>query len=380
MIKNFFAKHKSIIALFLSVKIGLIALIFLTYPLLRFSSYDYQLNGYRFTAENGMVEKHMAAWDGQWYLHIAEQGYRNFPTAEIQAKSYAFFPMYPLLIRIVSFFTLGNTILAALLIAFGSSFVYVIILYKLIMLEYAERIAKYAVLYFLITPSAIFFTAAYAEALFFMLVLAAWYCARTGRWRAGALFAYCAALTRPQGAFLVLPLAIEYALNARKSIYSLLGAPLGLLTYYTFLYFETGNFFTHTIINQKFWGRTGSDFFEIASIVIDRVSNFASLPFNSFHYSQLDTAILVSSLALIVPMIARLRLSYALWAFILIALPLSTGITTSITRYISLSFPHYLFLSLLGARYRALHWIFVIVFSVIGAVLAVRFVHWYWAG
>ena len=390
MIRNFLIKYKRIIVLFFASKIILIALLVSTYPLLPFSLYDYQVNGYQFFQNPGLLEKNIAAYDGQWYLHIATHGYRNFSDPNLEAASYAFFPLYPLLTKLVSIITGGNMALGALFITFVCSFGSTILLYKLIRLEYSELLARYTTIYFLVTPSIIFFTATYTEALFFMLTAGAWYLVRTNRWWWSAPLAYLAALTRPQGVFLFIPFVVEYVFSVGKSAeplkkkilkgVSLLGAPLGLLTYYTFLYFETGNFFTHLITNQERWGRKVPDFFQIVQFVIDRVLHVASFPFHDFHYSQLDTIFLASALALIIPMAIRLRPSYTIWALILVTLPLITGTTTSMTRYISLSFPHYLFLALIGVRYRVFHFVICIISSGLGLVLAIRFVHWYWAG
>ena len=61
-----------------------------------------------------------AQWDGQWYLHIAEQGYpRRLPTDAsglVQQNAWAFYPLFPFLSRVLmdlthlDFYWVGSTL------------------------------------------------------------------------------------------------------------------------------------------------------------------------------------------------------------------------------------------------------------------------------
>jgi Gpi18-like mannosyltransferase len=61
-----------------------------------------------------------AQWDGQWYLHIAEQGYpRRLPTDEtglVQQNAWAFYPLFPFVSRVLmdlthlDFYVVGSTV------------------------------------------------------------------------------------------------------------------------------------------------------------------------------------------------------------------------------------------------------------------------------
>jgi Mannosyltransferase (PIG-V) len=147
------------------------------------------------------------AWerfDGLWFLRIADGGYANAD------GSAAFFPLYPILIRGVSFL-IGNHPFAAALIVSNACFAAsLVVLYALTLRETSsDDIARRTVLYLAIFPTAFFFLAPYSESLFLLLVLLMFWFIRDDRWGPGAAAAGLAALTRNLGVVLVIPMAVE---------------------------------------------------------------------------------------------------------------------------------------------------------------------------
>jgi len=139
-------------------------------------------------------------FDTNWYLEIARDGY-------VDAGSKVYFPLYPLLIRLVSALV-GNAMLAALLVSNVALIGALVLLYRLSEALFGATSARRAVAYWLVFPTAFFLFAAYTESLFLFLALAAFDCARRDKWILAALFGALAALTRLQGVLLVVPLAI----------------------------------------------------------------------------------------------------------------------------------------------------------------------------
>ena len=129
-------------------------------------------------------------WDAEHYLRIAGQGY--FGTEP------AFFPLYPLLIRIVSGFT-GSLLVAGLIVSNTASFLSLLYLYKLVEHEYNRHVAQRATFFVSIFPTAIFFSAVYSESLFLFLTVASFYYVRERRWLMAGVFGFFAALTRSEG-------------------------------------------------------------------------------------------------------------------------------------------------------------------------------------
>ncbi len=183
-------------------------------------------------------------WDALWYQHIVEQGYRAAD------GSTAFFPLYPLLSKVVSLPIGGNVVLAELIVSSAAFVVALWLLFRLTRLERdrsAERrdlrrrgaavqpagpigAATLTVLAMALFPTAFFLLAPFTESVFLMLAVASFYFARTGRpWLAGGA-GFLASLSRTQGVFLAVPIAYEEWRRRRRGSVGLpLGAFAGLL-------------------------------------------------------------------------------------------------------------------------------------------------------
>ncbi len=131
--------------------------------------------------------------DALWFLRIATSGYRATD------GSAAFFPLYPLAVRVVSSIVGGRPLLAATLVSNGAFFGSLVILYDLTVFEFDEAIARRTLVYLAIFPTAFFFLAPYSESLFLLLSLIAFRQARRDRWATAAVAGMLAALTRSIG-------------------------------------------------------------------------------------------------------------------------------------------------------------------------------------
>src|SRR3989338_3679220 len=120
-------------------------------------------------------------FDGVHYLGIAKDGYAYQFTQ-------AFFPFYPILIKLVSFLTFGNLLVAALLISNVAFLFGLIIFYKLVNKYYGERIALWSCLFLLSFPTSFYFGAVYTEGLFFLMIIAAFYLVEINKiWQASVI-------------------------------------------------------------------------------------------------------------------------------------------------------------------------------------------------
>ena len=145
-------------------------------------------------------------WDTRWYLDIARRGYSAEPIPETGEANYAFFPLYPLLVRALAVF-LGDVYLAGLIVSNASLLVAGILLYRLTAFEDDEVTARRAVKYLFLLPTAFVFSGVLSESLFVAVSVGAFYATRRNRWWLAGLLGGCAALSRPQGVLLILPLA-----------------------------------------------------------------------------------------------------------------------------------------------------------------------------
>jgi hypothetical protein len=144
----------------------------------------------------------LAIWqrfDANWYLSIAENGYGG-----IEGDDH-FPPLFPILIRLLKPL-FGSVFLAGLFITHATT-LYVIKLLFDTFLEWGGTFsAKRAIAFMLIFPTSFFLFSVYSESLFLMMALLSMLSMRTRSWGWAGFWAFCAVLTRLQGAALLLPM------------------------------------------------------------------------------------------------------------------------------------------------------------------------------
>lgn len=308
-----------------------------------------------------------ANWDGGHYLGIAKFGYS-------QKFQYAFFPLYPLAIRLLGQIT-QNYLLAAILISSGATFLGLNILYKLVSLDFDKKIAEKTIIIFLIFPTSFFLFTVYSEGLFFFLAVLTFYLMRQKKlfWAvvAGAL----ASVTRPIGLAVVAGLFIDVitreGLN-RKNWY-ILFTPAGFIIYSIFLYKQVGDPF-YFITAEYHWQRIlsipGMSFWETLQNISK--GGFSNLNFNVFLnliFSVLGVGAVIRSFRFLLP-------SYAAYSLIAVAVPLFTTTLSSMPRFLLIVFPIFILAALIKNRY--LYLFFQIISIMLLAVFAVLFITGYW--
>jgi hypothetical protein len=147
-----------------------------------------------------------ARWDSVWYLSVAHHGYGSDPATP------AFFPLYPLVLRI-----LGSDIVVGIAVSLVCFAVASLLLHRLTELELGSAAAGPAVMALALFPGSLYFSMVYSEALFLALSVGAVYAARTRRWAwAGALGALAAG-TRSAGVLLLVPLVALWWAHSRRA-------------------------------------------------------------------------------------------------------------------------------------------------------------------
>jgi Mannosyltransferase (PIG-V) len=141
-----------------------------------------------------------ARWDSVWFLTIADSGYDGADRA-------AFFPLYPLLVRVGGTLC-GSPLVAAIAISCAAFVVALAVLHRLAVIEVGPEGARWAVLSLALFPGALWFSAAYSESLFLMVSVGAVLAARQRRWVVAGLLGALAAATRSAGLLLMVPLAL----------------------------------------------------------------------------------------------------------------------------------------------------------------------------
>lgn len=149
-------------------------------------------------------------WDAGNFTRIAAEGYTvGDPIA-------AFFPVFPLLIRILSPLFGGSEFAAATFIVHAAFFGALVCLYLLTKLDFDEDLARRTVMVAAFFPTAFFFISPFTESLFMLLAIACIWAARRNRWGWAAIFGGLASGTRSIGLVLILVLVAEWFVQRRE--------------------------------------------------------------------------------------------------------------------------------------------------------------------
>lgn len=149
-------------------------------------------------------------WDTVHFVHIAVHGYSTSPG--LFAHDTAFFPLYPLAIKGLHALGLAP-VPAGLLISYLAGIVACAYLHRLATEQLGEGTGRNAVLLLLLAPTTVFLAAAYSESLFLAGAIAAFYYARRQQWVLAGVGAAVAMGTRAAAIFLLLGLAVEFAVK-----------------------------------------------------------------------------------------------------------------------------------------------------------------------
>ena len=184
----------------------------------------------------------LTAWDGTYYLGIAEDGYHaefeDFP-------DYAFYPGYPIVVRAAMWLTGGDAGLAAVVAGNLAFFLALVALYAL-SVRHLEPVKAVLSLWFLsLAPGAIAYALSYSDSLLLLFAACAFLAMETRHgWLAGIALAL-ATLTRVPGILLGLPLLMliieRDGPRPTRAWLPLLLAPLVLLGFYGYLWWLTGD-------------------------------------------------------------------------------------------------------------------------------------------
>lgn len=291
-----------------------------------------------------------ANFDGVHYWSIAYVGYRQFEQA--------FFPLYPLLINLISGFVGINSVLVGIIISNACIFVAIIFLYKLVKIDFKEKIAFWTIIFLLVVPTSFYFGSVYTESLFFVLSVASFYFARKQNWFLAGICGMFASATRIVGILLFPALILEYWLsykhNKKNLLYkikwlSLALIPCGLLVYMYWLNknYQDPFYFFHA--QSAFGaGRSGGSFILFPQVVFRYVKILTTLSFGyQYVISSIELILSLSSFVLIFLGRNKLRISYILYAFLLLVTPTLTGTFLSMPRFIVTVFPLFILLAII---------------------------------
>lgn len=279
---------------------------------------------------SGPLVTSFTAWDGWWYLGIVHNGYHAAPLIS-GYFDYAFFPLYPLLVRGLAFPFPAFAGLVAVLLSNALFLLALALLYRLTREVLDEDRALMASVYLAIFPFSFVFSMAYAESLFLVLSLGSLLAAERGRAGWAAVLASLAGSTRLTGVLLIVPLALILwrRVADRRSVAWLVLVPLGAGLFYLYVAHLTGTLSGYGAAESA-WGRGG-------------VSTSPAGGDLASHLDVLRLSLLATLLAFVFLLVYlrpdRIPLAYATIPVLTLGAVLASGLLESVGRYAMLAFP-----------------------------------------
>lgn len=371
--------------IFILINVFLYLFIFFFHDIIPFNTFEYYYHAYHYLPDPRYYHQSfdffraLDQWDAQWYIDIASRGYSQMSGSYM----YAFFPMYPLTVFMINYI-FNNIELTAFIVSNIFLLADFISLYYIVTKLYDERIAFRTSILMFIYPFSIFYRSYFAEGLFLFFLL--WFCyfLSTKKWFYATLFLAFLCVTRPTGMFLI-PLYVililkavvdnKYNMSVLKFFEYSFVASIPFVGWLYYCYNTTGNSF--------FWMHTDTGWLRPSvlhpiSFNITQLIHFGSLKFHYFGNSKIEDITLLIVIAILI--FSKKRLKPELWwTCFLLAIPIPfIKDLISFSRFQSISFPLFLYISLLldGSK-------FIIVCTILYILLlltSLYFVNWYWVG
>lgn len=193
-------------------------------------------------------------FDSQHYLRIAEFGYK-------EPSLYAFFPLYPILIKVLTYIIPSYPI-SGFIISNISSLLSVLILNEIT----KEKNNIWIITCFIFTPILGYTSLVYTESLFILLTLLGYHLYKKDKYILSAIVVGLSILTRNSGIILwgAIGLDMLYRLITKKEkpikfknilFFGLISLMIGMI-YPIYLYIETGDFLKFASVQVEYWYRS----------------------------------------------------------------------------------------------------------------------------
>jgi hypothetical protein len=250
------------------------------------------------------VSRVLSEWDGGWYLRIVRDGYPAvIPEVGGQATQspHAFFPLYPLATRGLSWLLPVSDAIAGMCISLLAGAVATVLLFRLACSVTDRRTAERAVTLFCFFPGSFVLSMVYAEGLTVALIAGCLLALVRRRWLAAGVLAGLATACRPNAIALipVCMLAATVAVHRRREWRALLApllAPTGVMAFFAFLWARTGDPMAWFRVQHEAWGQQPGP----GTAVFDLLRTLAQAPFADGDRAVVGLSLLFGVVALVV--------------------------------------------------------------------------------
>lgn len=304
--------------------------------------------------------------DTAHYLLIAQNGY------ELANKT--LFPLWPIVLWLF-----GANPLVAKILAILATLAFLLFFAKLIKNLGFGKDTETIILSLIVFPASFLLLAPMSEPLYMMLTVITFLLAEKRDFTKAAIFAAAASATRSVGLLLTLYLAIKILKNGkatfRKLWWTLLVSPLGFIAYSLYLQLKFGDFAIF-YKDQLGWGRS-LGLSPIANLFNETYTTFLQIigpvkpnPINFLHFGLIFFFVFLAYFAF-------KRLNRALWVYSVLAIivPLASGTSVAISRYLLSAFPLFIPLGVFLRKHKTIFYFYLIFSILFQSILLIRFLN-----
>ncbi len=144
--------------------------------------------------------RHFTTWDAAHYLVLSEAGYFK------GLKACAFYPLWPLAIRLLSDGTGVSRLIGGMVLANLFSLAGWTLFWSIAGKRFGEAVATWALVFLVVFPGSLFYQFVYTEPLFFLLAMLLWFGLESKRYGLAWVAAFLLPLSRAVGVFVLLPI------------------------------------------------------------------------------------------------------------------------------------------------------------------------------
>jgi hypothetical protein len=325
---------------------------------------------------NSVTMHALAHWDANWYADISENGYFYQPNVQ---SSVAFFPLFPLLIKGITFIS-GNKWVSAELLSLSAGILAMFLFFQWAKKRFPEQ-AHWALFTFALYPFAIYFYGVvYSDGLFLSLVIGSFLALEHRRYFLCALIGIAATACRPLAPALILGLlarSFEMRRSDKESLRAIDFVPalsgFGLLAYMSFLYFRFNDplAFMH-VQGAPGWDQAAGWHTWLKITWFEMLFPKCSVEVGLVKGGHALCTLL--AIALVKPTFKKLGFGYGVFCAVAVAIPaISSKDFHSVGRYVMAAFPLFLTASILLSEHRGRHRVILGILAAFFVLCAVSF-------
>ncbi len=316
----------------------------------------------------------LANLDGEHFIKVATKGYSG--------TEFAYLPLYPITIGLVSRVTTLTPIYSGILVSIVSTVLAIYFITKLLVFE-RDRSSHETLLLLFFFPFSFILNSVYADALFLFLTTASFYYARKKNWWISGTFAFAASLTRFSGLALFPALIFEWWLQNGKPKFSIVIAPLlnfgGFFVYTLLLQINYGNWLLFQV-SMRAWKQ--EKFISVLQVFFRYIKIFGSVSPNLLVYwvAVMEFFSFILYFVLAIYVYKKIRASYGVFMMVLLVLVSFTGTFAGTPRYLVHLFPAYFGLAKILNDHPRLRYIYYPATIALGVILTALFTQGHFVG